>query len=148
MPLEITGLSKAGEITSHPSPITFVLYDIEERDKLAGASIRAVHTVADGNKSDALLPKEDFRIEASLQVVPANAGHILCQHNADLPGFDVRQHPFPCGPLKGATRNAIVRIMNAVCKAFLGGVIFEVAFLIYDTVAVPNGLIVAAETLV
>ena len=95
-----------------------------------------------------MLPKEDFRIEASLQIVPPDTAHVLGDHTANLPDLNVRDELFPTGPLKVCPAPSIVRIVDRVRESPLGGVAFEHSLLIHDGVTVPNLLIVTTETLV
>ncbi len=75
-------------------------HDVDEGRKLPRTLVGTVHAVGDGNKPNSMLPKENFRIEASLQIVSPYPAHILGNHTADLPGLNVRDKLFPAGPLK------------------------------------------------
>jgi hypothetical protein len=95
-----------------------------------------------------MLPKENFRIEASLQIVSPYPAHILGNHTADLPGFNVRDKLFPAGPLKVGPAPSVIRVMGNVGKSSLGGIAFKHGLLIYNRVTIPNLLIVTAKALV
>ena len=129
------------------SQIPFV-HDIQKRCKLAGTLIKAVHAVADSNKTDTLFSKQHFRVKAGLQIISANSGHILHQHSADLTSFNICQQLFPTGSVKVATGVTIIRIMDTVFEAVLGGIFLQHFFLIDDGVAVARQFVITGEPLI
>ncbi len=94
---------------------------------------------------NSILPEHDLGVEAGLQVVPADAAHVLAQQMGDLPGFHVRHQPFPAGALKIAAGPSIVRIVDEVGIAALLRVGFEVSFLVQNGVRVARDVIVAGR---
>ncbi len=123
-------------------------HDVDERRELAAGLVVAVDVVGDGDEVDIVLPEKDFSIKAGLEVVPPDPAHVLGKNDAYLSSLDVRRQPFPRRALEAAAGPAVIRIVDAVGKALLGGVVFQVFLLIYDGIAVPGDLIVAGEALV
>ena len=95
-----------------------------------------------------MLTKEYLGVKARLQIVTPCPAHVLDNHPADLPGFNVGNHALPIGTLKVAAGPAIVRIVGDVGIAVLGRVVFEVCFLIQNGVAVAREIIVTGQALV
>ena len=55
--------------------------------------IIAVDAVPDGDKADAILLKNDFRIEAGLRIISANSLYALHQYQSHFSGFNVGNQP-------------------------------------------------------
>ena len=71
--------SEKGEIITYLSRMGDVLHDIAEGCQLI-FSVVAIHTVVDGDKTDAVVWEIAIRVVAHLQIVTAQTGHIfLCQ---------------------------------------------------------------------
>ena len=124
------------------------IYDIKERHKFSRTAVRAVHAVADSDKPDTLLPKEDLGIKSSLEIVASDPAHVLGDDTADLPSLNVGNQPLPGRALEITPRPSIVRVVDTICKAALGRIALQQHFLIHNAVTVPCGLIVAAKSLV
>ena len=62
--------------------------------------VLTVHTVIDGNKVDAVLWKQHFRIHSDLQIVTPEPAHILNDNALDLARLDVGKHPLESGPVE------------------------------------------------
>ena len=124
------------------------IYDIKERHKFSRTAVCAVHTVADGNETDALLAKQNLGIKSSLEIVASDPAHVLGNDTADLPSLNVGNQPLPIRALKIAPGPSVVRVVDTIRKAALGRIALQQHFLIHNTVTVPCGLIVAAKSLV
>ena len=125
-----------------------LIHDIEEGGKLVAVLIVAVHAVGDSHKVDTVLPEENLRVKAGLQVITTRPTHVLDNDMGHLSGLNVRHQPLPCGPLKIAAAPAVIRIVPTVGVASLLGIAFEVFFLIDDGVAVASIVIVTAQPLI
>ena len=123
-------------------------HDVDERSKLSCTLVCAVHAVGNGDEPDIVLRKQDLRVEASLQIISPDPTHVLSNDTAHFSGLNVRNKLFPAGPLKIRAAPAIIRVMDDVGKAPLGGVAFEHGFLIDNRVTVPNLLIIAGQSLI
>ena len=124
------------------------VYDIKERHKFSRTAVCAVHAVADSDKPDTLLPKEDLGIKSSLEIVASDPAHVLGDDTADLPSLNVGNQPLPGRALEITPRPSIVRVVDTICKAALGRIALQQHFLIHNAVTVPCGLIVAAKPLI
>ena len=133
-----------------PAEITKIklVHDIQDRGKLATILIGAVNAVADSDETDAMLPEEYFGVISGLQVIASDPAHVFRQHSRDLSRFNVRDQPFPGGPFKVSAAPAIVRIMDAIQKAMLCGIQFQVFFLVGDGIAVPGEVVITRKALV
>ena len=69
-----------------------VLHDVQKLGKIGILLIFTVNSVVHGDKANALLRKENFRIESNLQIVAAQPGHIFDNDGSNLPRLDLRQH--------------------------------------------------------
>jgi len=98
----------------------------------------AVYTVGDGDKPDALFPKHNLGIEASLEIITPNPAHILGNHTADLSGLNVRNQAFPVRAVEAAARPAVVCVMGTVTEPMLGSIRFEHQFLMNDRVTIAR----------
>ena len=70
--------------------------------------VHTVHTVIDGNKVDAVLWKQHFRIHSDLQIVTPEPAHILNDNALDLARLDVGKHPLESGPVEVGSRISVV----------------------------------------
>ena len=95
-----------------------------------------------------MLPEHNLGVEAGLKIITTGSGHILNQHGADFTSLDVRNHALPCRSFKVAAAPSVVRVVDAVGKAMLGGIVLQISFLIDDGVAVAGHVIVAGQSLV
>jgi len=125
-----------------------LVHDIEEGRKFIAVLIVAVHAVGNGNKVDTVLPEENLRVKAGLQVITTRPTHVLDNDMGHLSGLNVRHQPLPCGTVKIAAAPAIIGIVAAVGVASLLGIAFEVFFLIHDGVAITSIVIVTAQPLI
>ena len=123
-------------------------HDVDERRKLAAALIVAVNAVGNGDKAHSTLPKEDFRIESCLQVVPPDTAHILGNHAANFSCLNVGYKLFPARALEVCAAPTVVCVVCGVLKSMLGGVAFQHGLLIHDGIAVPDLLIIMGQSLV
>ena len=116
--------------------------------KFIAVLIVAVHAVGDGNKVNAVLPKEYLRIKAGLQIVTPRPAHILDDHMSYLARLNVCDELLPCRALEIAAAPAVIGIVAAVGVAPLLGIAFKVFFLIHDGIAIPGIVIVAGQPLI
>ena len=72
-----------------------------------------VHTIIDGNKVDAVLWKQHFRIHPDLQIVTPEPAHILNDNALDLARLDVGKHPLKSGPVEVGSRISVVLVVVA-----------------------------------
>ena len=75
--------------------------------------VHTVHTVIDGNKVDAVLWKQHFRIHSDLQIVTPEPAHILNDNALDLARLDVGKHPLESGPVEVGSRISVVLVVVA-----------------------------------
>lgn len=68
-----------------------VLDDVSEGGKLI-ISLGAVHSVVYGDKMNVMLWEHNFCIHAYLQIITAEARHILDNDTLDDAGFNIRDH--------------------------------------------------------
>lgn len=83
--------SEKGEIITYLSRMGDVLDDVSEGGKLI-ISLGAVHSVVYGDKMNVMLWEHNFCIHAYLQIITAEARHILDNDTLDDAGFNIRDH--------------------------------------------------------
>ena len=83
--------SEKGEIITCLSRMGDVLDDVSEGGKLI-ISLGAVHSVVYGDKMNVMLWEHNFCIHAYLQIITAEARHILDNDTLDDAGFNIRDH--------------------------------------------------------
>lgn len=87
--------------------------------------VHTVHTVIDGNKVDAVLWKQHFRIHSDLQIVTPEPAHILNNNALDLARLDVGKHPLESGPVEVGSRISVVLVVVADgCIAVIPAILF------------------------
>ena len=94
--------------------------------------VHTVHTVIDGNKVDAVLWKQHFRIHSDLQIVTPEPAHILNDNALDLARLDVGKHPLESGPVEVRAAIPIVHKKGRVRKVILLSVLEQDHFLRRD----------------
>ena len=95
-----------------------------------------------------MLPEENLRIKAGLQVITAGPTHVLDDHMGHFSSFDVRHQLLPSRTVEISAAPAVISVMVAVGVTSLPGIAFEVFFLIDDGVAVASIVIVTAQPLI
>lgn len=99
-------------------------------------ALLAVHPVADGDKVNVVLLEEHLGVHPHLEVVAAQAGHILDDDPPHLPGLDVGNHALKIGPVEVGAAVPVVHIDADVGVAVSLAVGQEHFFLVLDAVAV------------
>ncbi len=132
-----------------------LINDVLEGCKFVVAVI-GVHIVVYSDKSDVMLRKENFRVVACLQILSAKTGQILYKHRSDNAVFDVPNHSLEIGTGHGTnnslsywyirTAEAVVDIEVVVGFAHIFNVFLQHHSLILYTLAVPDLLIITAES--
>ena len=92
------GLPRCPDFLAGVLGVHFIEY-VADGGKLA-VPAHTVHTVIDGNKVDAVLWKQHFRIHPDLQIVTPEPAHILNDNALDLARLDVGKHPLESGPVE------------------------------------------------
>ena len=105
--------------------------------------IGAVYIVCNGNEANMMLSEKDFGIKPRLQIISADAAHILHNDRPDPARFDVGYHALPFRTLKITAGPAVVCVVFAVSEAVLFCEINKNAFLRNDRIAFAGKLVVA-----
>ena len=92
--------SEKGEIITYLSRMGDVLDDIAEGSKLIVA-LGAVHPIVYGNKVNIMLWEHDFGIHTHLQVITAEARHILDDNPFDNSCLHICNHFLETRPIEG-----------------------------------------------
>ena len=87
--------------------------DIAEGSKLIVA-LGAVHPIVYGNKVNIMLREHDLGIHTHLQVITAEAGHILDDNPFDNSRLYICDHFLETRPIEGRSRNAVVNVKTEV----------------------------------
>ena len=112
-----------------------LVHHVPKRGKLV-FPVRAVHTVVDGDKTNAHVGEIGVGVIADRQIIPAEAGHILHDDRADIAQLDVFHHLLKARTVEVRAGVAVVDIEAGVGEAVFFGVLFEHPFLIGDGIAV------------
>ena len=88
-----------GEIIPSLSRMRDVLDDVAEGGKLV-IFLVAVHPVIDCDKMNIMLREKDFRVHTYLQIVTAQAGHILDDNPLYLAALHICDHALEAGPVE------------------------------------------------
>ena len=91
--------SEKGEIITYLSRMGAVLDDVAEGGKLV-IFLVAVHPVIDCDKMNIMLREKDFRVHTYLQIVTAQAGHILDDNPLYLAALHICDHALEAGPVE------------------------------------------------
>jgi hypothetical protein len=76
--------------------------------------------------------KEYLNVAASLDVVSAQTGQILCDNAADFPGFNVGNHALKTGAVEVPTSIAVIDVVFTVEKTVFVGVVLQHQLLVAD----------------
>lgn len=117
------GLPRCPDFLAGVLGVHFIEY-VADGGKLA-VPAHTVHTVIDGNKVDAVLWKQHFRIHSDLQIVTPEPAHILNDNALDLARLDVGKHPLESGPVEVGSRISVVLVVVADgCIAVIPAILF------------------------
>ena len=90
-----------------------------------------------------MLAEKDLGIKPCLQIISADAAHILDNDRTDPARFDIGNHPLPFGAFKITAGPAVVCVVFAVSESVLFCEISKNAFLRNDRIAFAGKLVVA-----
>ena len=114
--------------------------DIPKRREIVVHRICAVYVIINGDEPHAGVWKGHLCVEADIQVVSAEPGHIFAYYSSDDTVLDVAEHFLKPWTIEIRTRPTIIDIEPWVCKAMFCGVLVQDRFL----VAYAVGLRIAA----
>ena len=117
--------------------------DIPKRRKIAVRFAVVVYTVVYRYEMHVLFDEIHFRVISDFQIISAETRHILDDDPFYFAAFHVFNHPLKIGTVKIRSRIAVVSIKSEPVISVFFRILFEYAFLIYDTVAVALQVVVA-----
>ena len=124
-------------LTSHS------LNKISQRVKIVVHALAGtVHIIVDSDKADTLLREQHFCIKPHLQVISPQPRHILDDHCAYFPGFNVRKHGLKTGSLEVCPGIPVIGVPAQIGKSILFCVGFEYPFLVRYGIALSLQVIV------
>ena len=114
--------------------------------EVAAALYQRIHAVVDSDEADAFGRKVQLRQFTDLQVLTAQAGHVLYDQGTYQPRLDERHDVLPRGTVEVGAAVAVIRHEHGVLEAVVGGVLLQIAALIDDAVAVTGVVVLLAQT--
>ncbi len=99
-----------------------LVHYISKRRKLV-LSVIAVNTIVYGDESDVMVGEEGVGVVADLEIVSAEARHILHDHGGDIAHLDVLEYLLKAGAVEVSAGVAVVHIEAGVAEAVLLGVL-------------------------
>ena len=111
-----------------------------------GAALhQGVHSIIDGDEADALRGQIEFCQLAHLQILAAQAGHILDDQRVHLVRFDHLNDLFPGRPLEVRPAVTIVRQEYGVFKTIISSVFLQQQALVYDRIRIAHPGVLLTE---
>ena len=110
--------------------------------------ICTVYAIVDGKEPDIRAGKEDLGVVADLQVISAQATHVLDDDGSNLSVFREGNQSLPVGAVKVGAGVAIVHEELSVAKSIVIGIFLQDCLLVDDGVAVTLQFIVARQAAV
>ena len=127
-----------------------LVHHVAERGQLRGLvhAGDSVHAVVDGNEADVVIGEVLLRVVAHLQVLAAQAGHVLDDDRRDVAQLDVLQQPLEVRAVEVCAGVAVVHVDAGIQQTVLLGVAQEHLLLVGNGIALFVRAVVAAETAV
>lgn len=113
-----------------------LIHDVQKWGKIGVLLVLTVNPVINGNKADALLREENFRIKSNLQIVTAQPGHILDNDGSNLPSFNLGQHFLETGTLEVRSRESIIYEKSDITETMIGSILGKQFLLMNDGVTI------------
>ena len=113
--------------------------------EVAAALHQRIHAIIDRDEADTLGREVQFRQFTDLQVLAAQAGHILHDQGTYQPRLDKRHDVLPRGTVEVGAAVAVIRHEHGVLKAVVGGVLLQIAALVDDAVAVTGVVVLLTQ---
>ena len=106
--------------------------DVDEGRHVVFRAVDAIHTVVDGDEADIVGWEHHLGVHAHLQVIPAEAAHVLYDDDADFVLIDQAEEPLPIrsGEIRPAV--TIVHEIHSIREIMVISVLFEDGFLRRD----------------
>ena len=129
------------------SGVKFVTKIADRRHIKLGLHCR-VHVVIDGDEPHIVFYKYDVRIHPHLQIVPAQAGHILDNDRPHLAGLDHLLHPAKTWSIESCTGITVIHKILQIFEAIFSGILLKQFLLVDNTIALTFPPIVLGQAAV